>query len=107
VILDITDQKRAEAGLRQGEERFRNLVENASDIIYVHDLKGNYISINQAAERIFGYTREDALARNMQQIAAPEHFDLVKRQLTKKIRGTSNQTSYEIECVKKDGTRIT
>jgi len=107
VILDITEQKRAEAELRNGEERFRNLVENASDIIYVHDLNGNYISINQAAERIFGYTRDEALAMNMAEITAPEHHDLIRSKLTKKLRGISKQTSYEVDCFRKDGTRIT
>ncbi|MEP7214324.1 MAG: PAS domain S-box protein [Acidobacteriota bacterium] len=107
VILDITEQKRAEAELIEGEERFRNLVENASDIIYVHDLKGNYISINKAAERIFGYTREEALAMNMAEITAPEHHNLIRRQLTKKLDGIAKQTSYEIDCYKKDGSRIT
>jgi len=61
VILDVTDRKQAEEELKLGEDRFRNIVENASDIIYIHDLDGNYISINDAGERIFGYTREESL----------------------------------------------
>jgi PAS domain S-box-containing protein len=47
--------------LRESEERYRNLFENANDLIYVHDLKGNYLSINKATERVFGYAREEAL----------------------------------------------
>lgn len=107
VILDITDRKRAEADLRHGEERFRNIVENANDIIYVHDLDGNYISINRAAERIFGYKREETLSMNMSQIIAPEHLATVSRNLRKKLGGTTRATSYEVDCFKKDGTRIT
>ena len=107
VILDITEQKRAEADLINGEERFRNLIENASDIIYVHDLNGNYISMNRAAERIFGYTREEALGMNMAEIAVPEHHQLVKKKLMTKLNDGLKQTSYEVDCLRKDGTRIT
>lgn len=106
VILDITDQKRAESELRHGEERLRLLVENASDIIYVLDLKGNYISINKAIERVFGYTRKQALSMNVAQMTAPEHLDLVRRKLKKKTRSVS-ETAYEVDCVKRDGSRVT
>jgi diguanylate cyclase (GGDEF)-like protein/PAS domain S-box-containing protein len=107
VILDITEQKTAQAELRRGEERFRNLVENASDIIYVVDLKGNYLSVNKAVERIFGFTVEEALTLNMSQVTAPEYHGLIHQNLDKKVKGLSKRTAYEVECFKKDGSRIT
>lgn len=107
VILDITDRKSVEQDLKLSEEQFRNIFENASDIIYVHDLQGNYISINKAGERVFGYTRDEALKMNMSQIAVPEHFDLVRKKLTRKIAGEAKQTSYEVDCFRKDGSRVT
>jgi diguanylate cyclase (GGDEF)-like protein/PAS domain S-box-containing protein len=104
---DITDRKRAVKDLEQSESRYRNLFENANDIIYVHDLDGNYISINHAAEKVFGYSREEALSMNMSQIAAPEHFAVFRENLSKKIEGGAKQTAYEVECLRKDGTRVT
>ena len=107
IILDITRQKQTEEELRLGEERFRNIFENATDIIYVHDLDGNYLSINDAGLRVFGYRREEALTLNMRQVAVPEHFELAKSKLAEKLRGGSQETSYEVDCLRKDGTRIT
>ncbi len=104
---DITDRKRTNDALQESEARYRQLFENANDIIYVHDLSGNYISINNATERIFGYTREEALSLNMKQIIAPEHMKLVKQNLLKKIKGDIGQTVYEVDCIRKDGTRVT
>src|SRR5690606_15428916 len=107
VIIDITDRKRAEEEIRLGQERFRNIFENASDIIYIHDLEGNYLSINDAGERIFGYTREESLRMNMRQVVVPEQLDLLREQISKKLDGDTGQTSYEVDCIRKDGRRIT
>ena len=107
VMLDVTARKKTEEALRQSEERYRNLFENANDIIYVHDLNGNYISINHAVERVFGYKREEVLQLNMSQIAAPDQLKLVRDKLSKKIDGTTKQTAYELDCLRKDGTPIT
>ena len=107
VMIDITQQKLIEDELRNGEERFRNVIENASDIIYIHDLEGNYVSINQAAERVFGIFREEALGLNMLDIAAPEHVELVREQLAAKLDDPSKQTTYEVDCLRRDGTRLT
>ncbi len=104
---DISDSREATNALRESEERYRRLFENANDIIYVHDLQGNYISINEAGSRIFGYTKDEVLNLNMAQIAAPSELELMKEQLAKKIAGDTSQTVYEVECIRKDGTPIT
>ncbi|HXF42786.1 MAG TPA: PAS domain S-box protein [Pyrinomonadaceae bacterium] len=107
VMIDITEQKLAQEELRIGEERFRTIFDNASDIIYVHDLKGNYISINKAAERIFGYTLEEAIRMNVCDIVAPENLPFIQEQISKKLKGKEKQTSYVTECIRKDGSVVT
>jgi PAS domain S-box-containing protein len=56
VIEEITDRKRAEATLRESEEKFRLLIENAPDAIYVH-ADARFIYLNHAAINLFGAKR--------------------------------------------------
>ena len=114
VIFDITAQKlanahqqRAESDLIESESRYRSLFEQANDIIYVHDLDGNYLSLNQAGERAFGYTREEVLHLNMRDVATPESLETARAKLAEKLAGHSQQTTYEADCRTKDGRILT
>ena len=102
IIIDITGRKRAEESLKENEERYRNLFENANDIVYVHDLKGNYISVNKAAEKVFGYKRKELLKMNMSQILAPDDFEFARQKLAEKIAHIKHST-YEIRGLSKNG----
>jgi len=62
-MLDITERKRAEEALQQSEERFRSVAQSANDAIIAADSKGNILSWNNGAYKIFGYTEEKALAQ--------------------------------------------
>src|SRR5205823_11312534 len=58
VIQDISERRRAEEELRASEARYRDLFENANDIIYTLDLTGRITSVNRRGEEAFGYTWE-------------------------------------------------
>jgi diguanylate cyclase (GGDEF)-like protein/PAS domain S-box-containing protein len=93
-------------GAAQGsEERYRELIENASDIIYTHDFEGNLLSVNRAVERITGYTRKEALRLKLTDIITPEYSHLAKKMLDPLISGEL-PFNCELEIFSKEKERI-
>jgi PAS domain S-box-containing protein len=105
VVRDITDQQKADDAIRQSEERYRELFENANDIIYTHDLQGNFTSLNRSGERITGYSREETVKMNVADVIAPEYLDLA-REMTLHKAAEHVSTVYEIDIISKSGRRV-
>jgi len=107
VAREVTERKRAQEELRQSEEKYRSLLENANDIIYSHDLEGKYLTINRACAEITGYTRTEILGGlNIAQVVVPEHLELAKEMTRRKFTDPS-PTVYEVDIFTKDRRRLT
>src|SRR5262249_15118580 len=75
---------------------------NANDIVYTHDLRGNFTSINAAGERVTGYSRAEALRMNLYQILAPEGVAAVSQQVDRNLGGEGPAT-FEFDILARDG----
>jgi two-component system sensor kinase FixL len=73
IFRDITDRKRAEAELRQAEERMRSVVDHVIDGIITIDHRGSITTFNPAAERIFGYSTVEVTGQNVK-LLMPEPY---------------------------------
>lgn len=70
LFIDITRQQQAETALRESEAKYRQLVEQARDIILTVRPDGRIIEANRAALKAYGYTREELLALNIRDLRA-------------------------------------
>jgi diguanylate cyclase (GGDEF)-like protein/PAS domain S-box-containing protein len=102
----FSTRKATEEALRSSEESLRKLFENANDIIYAHDLEGNYTSLNKVGERITGYTLEEALEMNVASVVAPEYLERARQMIARKVADAQSQTFYQLEIITKDGQRV-
>ncbi len=106
VAMDVTERREAEKALRRSEERYRELFENASDIIYTHTLQGIFTSINKAGSTLSGYEEDEILGMSFADILTPESRATSLEMLRRKVQGETPRTTYEVEIVARDGHTV-
>lgn len=104
LILDETGRHMAEEALKSSEERYRELFENANDVIFLHDLKGKILDINRAAEYLTSYSRSEVLGHNFDQLITPEARPVIHDFIRAHLGGSATQ-HYELPIVSKFGVR--
>ncbi|MBI3029578.1 MAG: PAS domain S-box protein [Candidatus Rokubacteria bacterium] len=97
--------REANAALGASEKRYRELFENANDVVFTMDLAGNFTSVNRAGEQITGYRRDETPNMNFSQVVAPEYLGLAREMVRRKVEGGGPST-YELEIVTKSGRRV-
>jgi len=91
--------------LRYSEERYRDLFDNASDLVYTHDLAGRITAINKISERLTGYTQAEALDLHLHQMVASEDWPALMGLGHQLLEG-SDIGPAELHIVAKDGRRV-
>ena len=104
--VDLSRLRAAEEELKESERRLRQIVENANDVIYTHDLEGNFTSINPAATRIYGYSEAEALTLNIKHIVAAEHLALARAKIRELTEGAQAVEPFELLTFTKSGTPV-
>ncbi len=104
-LRDITDRKRTEQALRASERRYRELFENATEIILTTDLDGNFTSLNLAGQQTFGCSLEKA-AKIDDWSLMPERDRKIIEQARGRLLAGESQVTSEIEVLVKGGRRV-
>jgi len=71
-VQEITARKEMEVVLRESEDRYRDLVEHATDLICTYNLEGQLLSVNELPAKLLGYSREEVLKKPMREFLLPE-----------------------------------
>jgi PAS domain S-box-containing protein len=72
VARDITDRKLAESTLRESEQRYRNLIENAFDLVAEINAERRFVYVSQNYSDLLGYAPEDLLGRSFDNLLHPD-----------------------------------
>ena len=103
---DVTERKKLKEEIRESEEKYRMLVENADDVIYTVDLDGNFTFFNnKAAEKITGYRIEEWLGKNYRDLAVPGEEERIIKHAREAYKGTPQR--YETKIFHKTGRVLT
>jgi PAS domain S-box-containing protein len=103
-IVDITQRKRAEKFQREGEERLRAIMDNATDAILVYDEHGRIITVNKESERLFSGNGERVL-KTIWDIIPPEYRTHFSDSL-KNVKEGDRLLDHDMEKILANGEKI-
>jgi len=100
------ERKKIERELKESEEKFRNLAEQSSNMIFINK-KGNVVYANKKCEEMMGYKREEFYSPDFDfmTLIAPESKHLIRASFTKHKKGQES-LPYEYTLITKKGQRI-
>jgi two-component system cell cycle sensor histidine kinase/response regulator CckA len=120
-VADLSDRQRAEAALRESEQKYRSLVESALDPVFTCSLEGRYLFANAAASRMLGRAPGEVIGKTVDDLFPPDvaaEYHKGVRQVIEsgeslisehkvEIQGTEFWFSTVLQPVRDDDGRIT
>ncbi len=107
IVRDITDRKQTMVSLADREKRFRNLVEQSPLAVIEWDTQLNVLEWNEAAENIFGYTRDEAIGRSAFGLVLKPELNVHIKNLLHQLVNQEGGVRSTNENITKQGTTIT
>lgn len=107
VIYDITERKQAEEALRLAESKYRSIFENAVEGIYQSTPSGQYLDVNPAMARLYGYTSPQEMITAIQEIAIQIYVDPDRRKEFQQLMASQDAVEdFDYQAYCQDGSKI-
>ncbi len=104
IFRDITERKLAEEKLQKSEKKYRELFDHAGDALFIFDLSGRMLDVNEVAAERLRYSREELMQMTLRDIEGPEQAVHLTQRIESLIRHGSS--IFETVHRRKDGTLI-
>jgi len=106
IVTDITERRRAQEAMRQSEQKYRELFENANDTIFILDFDGKILSCNAAASKTYGYEPAQLLGLNIENLLDSDYLPIVRELIRNRLDDADVQNPQEFLTYTKDGEAV-
>lgn len=106
IFADVTERIQMEKALRESENNFRMLAQNANDGILIFSDQGTHVYANQRTAEITGYTVEELSNINIEQLVRQDEVELIKYRHRRRLAGKQVPLRYEANFIKKNGQTV-
>ena len=106
ILEDVTERHRAETALREREASFRQIVENASDLIYRTDREGRFVYANPTARRLVGYDMDELRGMSWRDLVRPDHLEDVEAFYEEQVRSRTPSSRLELPLMSRSGQEV-
>ena len=103
-LTEITELKNIKEQLLNSEEKYRSLIEQASDAIFINDVSGYLLEVNESACLLLGYSKEELCTKNINSLYAIDELKSRPIMIEELLHG--EKTLIERNMLHKDGTLI-
>jgi two-component system, sporulation sensor kinase E len=107
ILRDISERKKTEEMLLENEKKYKELFQNAYHFTYTTDLKGNFLSLNSAGMKAYGYNAEELSSLNLSQVVHPSYLEICSREYYRELAGRMKQLGpCEVLTLAKNGKKV-